>query len=122
MFLNIELKAPKTKEILKNYNIEKAAQTVYDLLIKYDMHGKFQFSSFSFEQLGELQKIREKNEKIYERFDIIYLYNYHNKALPSPDEYLAIGDGINISANHITQEVVDHCKRKGKKVGVWIRT
>jgi hypothetical protein len=41
--------------------------------------------------------------------------------LPSPDEYLAKGDGINISANHITMEVVRLVKDKGMKLGVWIR-
>ena len=54
-------------------------------------------------------------------FDIIYLYNYENQPLPSPDIYTSFGDGINISANYITQDVVDTCHSKGLKVGVWIR-
>jgi hypothetical protein len=42
--------------------------------------------------------------------EIIHLYNFfHNIDLPDPDEYLMIGTGINISANKITQEVVELC-------------
>ena len=41
--------------------------------------------------------------------------------LPEPDVYLARGDGINISANHITQEVVELCHGKGMIIGVWVR-
>lgn len=58
---------------------------------------------------------------MYPRFDIIYLYNYENMPLPSPDEYTSRGDGINISANHLTADVVQNCKNKGMKLGVWIR-
>jgi hypothetical protein len=53
--------------------------------------------------------------------EIIHLYNFfHNIDLPDPDEYLMIGTGINISANKITQEVVDLCHERGMKIGVWI--
>jgi predicted peroxiredoxin len=41
--------------------------------------------------------------------------------LPSKEEYLSKGDGINVSANHLTEEVVKNCKEKGMKIGVWIR-
>jgi glycerophosphoryl diester phosphodiesterase len=41
--------------------------------------------------------------------------------LPSPDEFLSRGDGINISATHITPEVVRLVKDKGLKLGVWVR-
>jgi glycerophosphoryl diester phosphodiesterase len=35
--------------------------------------------------------------------------------------YTSAGDGINISANHITEEVVEKCHRKGMRIGVWVR-
>ena len=54
-------------------------------------------------------------------FDIIYLYNYENQPLPDVEVYTGFGDGINISANYINQEVVDHCHRKGMRIGVWVR-
>lgn len=41
--------------------------------------------------------------------------------MPSPDEYTSRGDGINISANHISKEIVDFVKSKGLKIGVWVR-
>jgi hypothetical protein len=41
--------------------------------------------------------------------------------LPPEEEYTSFGNGINISANHLTQEVVDKVHSKGMKIGVWIR-
>lgn len=55
--------------------------------------------------------------------DVIHLYNFHDHIeLPSPDEFLAFGRGVNISAKKITQEIVDACHAKGMKVGVWVDT
>jgi glycerophosphoryl diester phosphodiesterase len=47
--------------------------------------------------------------------------NYQNEELPEPEDYLSLGDGINISANYANEEVIKNCKRLGKKVGVWFR-
>lgn len=85
------------------------------------MHNKFLVSSFSKDILEAAENTRNRFEGVYPKFDIIYLYNDDNVPLPSPDVYTAFGDGVNISANHITQEVVNICKQKGLKVGVWIR-
>ena len=39
--------------------------------------------------------------------DIIHLYNFHDhNELPEPEEYLAYGTGVNISANKVTKEIV----------------
>jgi len=65
--------------------------------------------------------VRSKYENLHPRFDIIYLYNSNNVALPPPEVYAVCGDGINVSANHITEEVILNCKRNHKKIGVWIR-
>lgn len=54
-------------------------------------------------------------------FDIIYLYNYENQPLPEPEVYTAKGDGVNLSANHLNEEVMVNLKRAGLKVGVWVR-
>jgi len=62
-----------------------------------------------------------KNESTYPKFDIIYLYNHSNVPLPPAEVYTAYGDGINVSANHLTEEVILNCKRNHKKIGVWIR-
>jgi glycerophosphoryl diester phosphodiesterase len=59
---------------------------------------------------------------VHPRFDIIYLYNSNNVPLPDVEIYTKYGDGINISANHITEEVIANCKRNHKKIGVWIRS
>lgn len=55
--------------------------------------------------------------------DVIHLYNFHDYIeLPSPEEFLAYGTGVNISAKKITQDIVKVCHAKGMKVGVWIDT
>ena len=85
------------------------------------MHGKFLFSSFEYSQLKEVEKVREKFKGIHQTFDVFYLYNYKNEPLPEPDVYTSKGEGINLSANYINKEIVEHCKSKGMKVGVWVR-
>jgi hypothetical protein len=85
------------------------------------MFGKFAISSFNSDILTEVERVRARNEGVHPRFDILYLYNHENNVLPSKEEYTGYGDGINISANHLTLEVFENCKSKGLKVGVWIR-
>jgi len=71
--------------------------------------------------LKAVENVRQKYENKHPRFDIIYLYNSRNVPLPAAEIYTAFGDGINISANHMTEEVITNCKRNHKKIGVWIR-
>ena len=71
-----------------------------------------------------MEKVRAKHYSVDgapTSFEIIYLYNFENQPLPSMDIYTAHGDGINISANYITAEVVEACHSRGKRIGVWIR-
>jgi len=118
--MNIELKAPVSEECKARYCCKKTAEIVYALLNKHDMHGKFMISSFGAEILKQVEDVRKKHEGIHPSFEIIYLWNNENQPLPSPDIYTAKGDGVNISANHLTVEVFEICKAKGLKVGVWI--
>jgi len=46
VFINIELKGPKTEEIKAKYDHYQAAEAVYNLATKHNMHGKFLISSF----------------------------------------------------------------------------
>lgn len=86
------------------------------------MHGKFLFSSFGEDILQEIEKLREKYDGVHPRFDVIYLHNYENLPLPSTEILLSKGDGINISANYITADIVNLCHSRGKKLGVWIKS
>ena len=122
VFVNIELKGPRGEEFKPKYCCKKAAEAVYALVVKHNYHGKFLVSSFGSDILEAVAAVRTANASLYPRFDIIYLYNYDNLPLPLPEIYTAHGDGINISANHITEEVVANCKRNNKKIGVWIRS
>lgn len=121
VFINIELKGPRTEEIKSRYSPKNAAEAVHALVVKHNMHGKFLISSFTAEILKAVEDVRQQHESTHPRFDIIYLYNFENLPLPAPEVYTAFGDGINISANHLTEEVVENCKRNHKKIGVWIR-
>jgi glycerophosphoryl diester phosphodiesterase len=53
--------------------------------------------------------------------DTIHLYNFYDHfELPDPEEYLSIGNSINISATKLNEEVVNLCHSRGMKVGVWV--
>ncbi|CDW73445.1 glycerophosphoryl diester phosphodiesterase [Stylonychia lemnae] len=121
IFINIEVKGPRTESLKPKYDCDKVVAEVLGLVDKYEMHQKFLISSFNYDVLASAEKAREARKETNPHFDIIYLYNYENQPLPSPDEYLARGNGINISANHINDEVVSQVKSKGLKLGVWIR-
>ncbi|TNV76407.1 hypothetical protein FGO68_gene13413 [Halteria grandinella] len=129
VFINIELKGPRTAEFKKRYDCALAAQLVSDLVHQYEYHGRFLVSSFNADILEEIERMRLR---VYggrisvidgapSSFDIIYLYNYENQPLPEREVYTKHGDGINISANYISKEVVDAVHESGKKIGVWIR-
>lgn len=129
VFINIELKGPRSDEFKLRYDCALAAQLVSELVHKYNYHGRFLVSSFNSDILQEIEKMRDR---VYggriptidgapASFEIIYLYNYENQPLPDASVYTKYGDGINISANYITKEVVDNCHAVGKSIGVWIR-
>lgn len=51
----------------------------------------------------------------------IYLTNFWNTdSLPTKEEMLEMGSGLNIQYTHITQDVVDYLHEHGKLVQVWI--
>lgn len=119
--MNVEVKGPRSESLKPKYDCDLVISGVLELVDRYEMHGKFLFSSFNYDVLAAAERARERRRETHPRFDVIYLYNYENQPLPSPDEYTARGDGINISANHISDEVVANVKAKGMKLGVWIR-
>ena len=108
--MNVELKGPRSDEHKPRYSCTLAATLVQELVEKFNYHGRFLVSSFNSDILEEVAKVRAKVyggristiEGAPESFDIIYLYNYENLPLPEADVYTKHGDGINISANHIT--------------------
>lgn len=108
-------------EYKSRYDCLKTANAVLELVVKHNIHGKFSISSFNRPLLKAVEIARLDYEKCYPRFDIVYLWNNFNHPLPTPDEYTANGDAINISFNHFTEEVFEICRSKGLKLGVWIR-
>jgi glycerophosphoryl diester phosphodiesterase len=48
------------------------------------------------------------------------LHNFYNYIdLPPLEQLTKQGDGVNISYEHLTKEVVDACHENGKIVSVW---
>ncbi len=93
------------------------------------MHGRFLVSSFNHKDLLiEVQHVRKQYKLSYPKgFDIIYLHNYHNDPFPSPlteRDLMPLtfeGDGFNVSASYLSEELISFCKSRGLKLGVWIR-
>ena len=118
MYINIEVKTPYNADIKSKYNYLNSIQAVYRLICQYELFDSCCVSSFDRDVINEIQRLVNIGSK---PLDIIHLYNfYDHMELPCPDEYLAVGSGINISATKLTKEVIDLCHAKGMKVGVWV--
>lgn len=75
-------------------------------------------SSFDHEALREMELVSASE---FYKVRTLYIQNFYNHvALPPMEELLAMGDGVNISYEHLTREVVDTLQRHGKIVSVWI--
>lgn len=99
--LNVEIKDP---------NIE-ICQIVMDMLKDRGYTGETVcFSSFKHHILKELKNIDPS-------FPCGYLYEY-DEAMDVA-YYPEHGDSVNIPYSHLTQELVDNCNRKGKKIAVY---
>lgn len=60
VFVNIELKGPRTPSLSAIYNCELAANRVLETVNQYDMHGRFLISSFNHDDLLlEMHKARQ---------------------------------------------------------------
>ena len=96
-------------------------------VIEHDFHNRFLISSFGHQTILKSVSIaRQAHYQSHPKFDIVHLLNYHNEPLMSYDSLLAYlkehnSDGINVSANHVTHELVAMCHEQGIKVGVWVR-
>lgn len=125
IFVNIELKGPRTPALAAIYDYHLAAKSVLECVKTHKMHDRFLVSSFNHHDLlvameqARINYLSESEDHTY--FDVIYLQNYHNEPLPEIDFESFSGDGFNVSANHISQEFVESCRMHGLKVGVWIR-
>ena len=60
VFVNVEMKGPRTDSLKPRYSCELAANLVYQLVEKYNYHGKFLVSSFNSDILTEVEKMRER--------------------------------------------------------------
>ena len=74
--------------------------------------------SFDHQILEEFELICVAN---FYKTRTIYLHNFYNHiGLPPIEVILKQGDGINISVNHISKELVQIFRQHGKIVSVWV--
>ena len=51
----------------------------------------------------------------------MYLHNFYDYiSLPPLEVILRQGDGLSVSSNHVTHELVQACRQHGKILNVWI--
>jgi len=60
VFVNVEMKGPRTESLKPRYSCEKAANLVYELVEKYNYHGRFLVSSFNSDILREVERMRAR--------------------------------------------------------------
>lgn len=121
-FINIEMKTPWNEEVRARYNQTEAAEALHQLLRANDM-GDHCFVS-SFNAGGEMLPAIEKlNAETGYHVRTVYLYNFYPECkLPPLEELVQSGDGINISYEELSEEVVAFCHANNKVVMVWIDT
>jgi glycerophosphoryl diester phosphodiesterase len=60
VFVNIEMKGPRSAHHKNRYDCALLADLVYKLVNKYNMHEKFLVSSFSSDILTEVERVRSR--------------------------------------------------------------
>ena len=116
--INIEVKAPHDDDVKTRYDYKLCIKKVYEHIQRYDVMSHCIISSFDEDVLQELERLNQQYNTVVRYYQ---LYNfYEHLELPDPSIYTDKGSGINISSTKLTQEVIDNCHSKGKKVGVWV--
>jgi len=116
--INIELKGPLCDDIKAGYDYPIATKMVYELIKQFDLTSDIcMVSSFVPEIQNNMARFNGGGE-----FALHRLVNRDNIDMPSLASYLAPDnmDGLNLSACHLTEEIVLQNHFEGKKVGVWI--
>lgn len=60
VFINLEMKGPRSDEHKPRYSCELAAKLVYELVDKHNYHGRFLVSSFNADILVEVERMRAR--------------------------------------------------------------
>lgn len=119
-FINIEMKTPWLEEPRAQYNMEEAAEAVHKLIREYDLGEYCLISSFNHGNIM-LPTIDKLNEQTGYHVRTIYLHNFYPEdELPPISQLVTQGDGINISYEALTKELVDTMHAHGKLISVWI--
>lgn len=118
VFIYVEMKVPFCSELKSRYRWREAAKETFRLLMEFDMKEHCFVQSFDSSILEEFEKICAS--ELY-KIRTLYLHNFHDYlSLPPMDVILRQGDGLSVSSNHVTSELVHVCRTHGKILSVWI--
>ena len=118
-FINIELKVPYEEEPRSRYDYHEAADLTHELLRSQEMQEHCWISSFNHDILRCIEDLNTARPA--DRVRTIYLHNFLNHLeLPPLEQVTQTGWGVNISYEHLTEEVVKACHAAGQIVAVWI--
>jgi hypothetical protein len=92
--MNIELKVPYDDEVRRGYDWHKSVKKLHDMISEYNLKDFCFVSSFFHPALREMEVV--SSAELY-KVRTIYLQNFFSHiSLPSNDELLSMGDGVNI--------------------------
>jgi glycerophosphoryl diester phosphodiesterase len=118
VFIYIEMKVPFCPELRGKYRWKEAAKEVFKLLMAFEMKEHCFVQSFDHLILEEFEKIC--TSELY-KIRTLYLHNFYDYiSLPPLEVILKQGEGISVSSNHVTPELVQACRQHGKILSVWI--
>ena len=104
--INIEVKVPYDASVRAKYDWLRAIQALNSLINSFALNQHSFVSSFNWDALREMERISSATDPHPIR--TIYLTNFYNHiGLPSEDEMLKMGDGLNIQFEHVTSKVVE---------------
>lgn len=118
VFIYVEMKVPYCPDLKTRYRWREAAKETFKLLMEFEMKEHCFVQSFDHSILEEFEKICAS--ELY-KIRTMYLHNFHDYiSLPPLSVILRQGDGLSVSSNHVTEELVQTCRQHGKILNVWI--
>lgn len=118
VFIYVEMKVPFCPDLKSRYRWREAAKETFRLLMEFEMKEHCFVQSFDHSILEEFEKICAS--ELY-KIRTMYLHNFHDYiSLPPLDIILRQGEGLSVSSNHATPELVKACRQHGKILNVWI--
>ena len=108
VFIYVEMKVPFDPELRNRYRWREAARHTFKLLQEFEMKEHCFVQSFDHLIVEEFEKICAS--ELY-KIRTLYLHNFYNYlSLPPLEVILKQGEGLSVSSNHVTPELVQACR------------